>query len=223
MKLLWIALCLVITYASYGQDVGEFFTSLEAEVEFVGLDFSQAKMVGLSPKNAPNEIQANYFRAWNDLLMKERQKYDVNRAFMKRSIDYNFKIVNRLNKKIKPIDLLTDLAPQSFSAKKIQAVVNCYETKEMKSKYGLSFIVHSFNQFRERAYVYVVIFDVRTKKILFSAQTSGDTGGFGFRNYWARTIYNILENIRDYKFRKWKVEIKKQALLKNLIQENQKK
>jgi hypothetical protein len=223
MKLLWIAFCLVITYFSYGQDAREFFTSLEAEVEFVGLDFSQAKMVGLNAKNAPDEIQVTYFRAWNDLLMQERQKYDVNRAFMKRSIDYNFKIVNCLNKKIKPVDLLTDLSPQSFSAKKLQAVVNCYDTKEMKSKYGLSFIVHSFNQFRERAYVYVVIFDVKTKKILFSAQTSGDAGGFGFRNYWARTIYNILENIRDYKFRKWKAKIKKQALVKKVSQKSQKK
>jgi len=223
MRLLWIAFCLVITYSSYGQDVREFFTSLEAEVEFVGLDFSQAKMVGLSAKNAPDEIQVNYFRAWNDLLMQERQKYDVNRAFMKRSIDYNFKIVNRLNKKIKPVDLLTDLSPQSFSARKLQAIVTCYDTKEMKSKYGLSFIVHSFNQFRERAYVYVVIFDVRTKRILFSAQTSGDAGGFGFRNYWARTIYNILENIRDYKFKKWKSKIKKQALLKDLSRKSQKK
>jgi hypothetical protein len=222
MKCLWIAFCLVITYFSYGQDGREFFTSLEVDVEFVGLDFSQARMVGLSEENVPNEIQGDYFRVWNDLLMKERQRYDVKRAFMKREIAYNFEIVNRLNKKVKSVNLLTDLSPQSFSTKKLQAAVNCYDTKEMKSKYGVSFIVHSFNQFRERAYVYVVIFDVATKKILFSAQTSGDAGGFGFRNYWARTIYNILEDIRDYKFRKWKKEVKRQALVKNLTLENRK-
>lgn len=207
MKCLWIAFCLLITGASYGQDVREFFTSLEVEVEFVGLDFSQVKMVGLNAKNAPDEIQANYFKAWNDLLMKEHRKYDVKRAFMKRSIAYNFEIVNGLNQKMKSVDLLTDLSPQSFSAKKLQRIVNHYDVKKMKSKYGVSFIIHSFNQFRERAYVYVVVFDVATKKILFSAQMSGEAGGLGFRNYWARTIYNILEDIRDYKFRKWKEEI----------------
>jgi hypothetical protein len=223
MKCLWIIFCLLITSSSYGQDVREFFTSLEVEVEFVGLDFSQAKMVGLNTKNTPSEIQANYFKAWNDLLMKERQKYDVKRAFMKRSMDYNFEIVNRLNQKIKVIDLRTDVSPPSFSTKKLQKVINCYNTKEMKSKYGLSFVVHSFNQLRERAYVYIVIFDVATKKILFSAQTSGAAGGFGFRNYWARTIYNILVNIRDYKFREWKKNIKKQVLIKNLSETSQKK
>jgi hypothetical protein len=223
MKCLWIAFYLLITYSSYGQDIREFFTSLEVKVEFVGLDFTQAKIVGLSAKNTPDEIQVGYFRAWNDLLLKERQKYDVKRAFMKRSIDYNFEIVHRLNKKIKPENVRTDLSPQSFSAKKLQTVVNCYDTKEMKSEYGVSFIVHSFNQFRERAYIYVVIFDVATKEILFSAQTSGDAGGFGFRNYWARTIYNVLENIRDYKFRKWKKEMERQALVENLTQKNQKK
>lgn len=218
MKCFWITFYLVITYSCYGQDVKEFFTSMEAKVEFVGLDFSQAKMVGLKTKHIPDEIQGNYFRAWNDLLMKERLKYDVKRAFMKKSMDYNFKIVNGLNQKTKSVDYRTDLSPPSFSEKKLQMLVDCYDTKEMKSKYGLSFIVHSFNQFRERAYIYVVVFDVTTKKILFAAQTSGAAGGFGFRNYWARTVYNILENIRDYKFKKWKEEIKKQALAKSLSQ-----
>lgn len=216
MKCLWITFCLMITYFGYGQDVGEFFTSMEAEVEFVGLDFSQAKMVGLKTKHASDETQVHYFRAWNDLLMKERQKYDVKRAFMKRNINYNLKIVNQQNQDIKWGDFRTDLSPPSFSTKRLQKLVNSYNIKEMKSKYGLSFVVHSFNQFRERAYVYVVVFDVTTKKILFSAQTSGNAGGFGFRNYWARTIYNILENIRDYKFKKWKAELKRQNLVKNV-------
>jgi len=194
----------MITPFGYGQDVREFFTSLEAEVEFIGLDFSQAKMVGVATENVSDKI-----KAWNDLLIKEHRKYDVKRAFMKRSVNYNFKVVNHLNRKIKSVDLLTNVSPQSFSIQKLQHIVNRYNTKAMKGEYGLSFIVHSFNQFRERAYVYVVIFDVTSKKILFSAQMSGDAGGFGFRNYWARTIYNILEDIRDYKFRKWKGEIKK--------------
>jgi len=211
MKWLWIAFYMFIIQVSSAQDVKEFFTSLEAEVEFVGLDFLQAKMVGLSTKNTSDEVQGNCFRAWNDLLWQERLKYDVKRAFMKRSIHYNFEMLNRLNKRIKSVDVQTDLSPQSFSTKKLQVAINRYDTKDMKSKYGLSFVVHSFNQFRERAYVYIVIFDVATKKILFSAQTSGNAGGFGFRNYWARTIYNILGNIRDYKFRKWKEEIKKRV------------
>lgn len=215
MKLLWINFCLIITYSSYGQDAREFFTSLEADVEFVGLDFSQAKMVGLRTKHVPDKIGTNYFKAWNDLLIKEHRKYDVNRAFMKRSMDYNFEIVHALNKKLKPTDLLTDLSPQSFSTKKLQQIVNCYDIKAMKSQYGLSFIVHSLNQFREKSYVYIVVFNVSTGKILFSAQVSGNVGGFGFRNYWARTIYNILENVRDYKFREWKEEVKRQALVNN--------
>ncbi|CAA6813139.1 MAG: Unknown protein [uncultured Aureispira sp.] len=223
MKLLWIAFYLVITSFSYGQDVSEFFTSLEAEVEFVGLDFSQVKMVGLSTRNTSDEVQGDCFRAWNDLLLQERRKYDVKRAFMKRKIFYNFDMLNRLNKKIKPLEIQTDLSPQSFSTKKLQLLVDRYDTNEMKSKYGLSFVVHSLNQFRERAYIYVVVFDVATKKILFSAQTSGDAGGFGFRNYWARTVYNILGNIRDYKFRTWKVAIEKQALVKKLSPKDQRK
>lgn len=214
MKCLLIALFSLLSHWAYSQDIREFFTSLEVNVEFVGLDFSQAKMVGVTDKNASVEAQATYFRAWNDLLLNETRKYDVKRAFMKRKIHYNFEIVDSLNRELRYVDLLTNLPPKSFSEKSLQRMVNRYDTQKMKSAYGVSFVVHSFNKFRERAYVYIVVFDVASKKILFSAQVSGETGGFGFRNYWARTIYNILEDVRDYKFRRWKEKIKRQSFVK---------
>lgn len=214
MKCLFVALFSVISHCAYSQDIREFFTSLEASIEFVGLDFSQAKMVGVTDRNASTETQATYFRAWNDLLLNETRKYDVKRAFMKRNIHYNFEIVHTLNRQLRYVDLLTDLSPKSFSKKSLQKMVNRYDTQTMKSTYGVSFVIHSFNKFRERAYVYIVVFDVASKKVLFSAQVSGEAGGFGFRNYWARTIYNILEDVRDYKFRRWKEKVKRESLVK---------
>ncbi len=215
MRCLATGLCLLwTTLFCHAQDAREFFTSVDAEVEFIGLDFSEAKMVGLNTKNAPQEIKVKYFKAWNDLLIKEARKYDVKRAFMKQNLSYNFDVVDHLNQQTKSETLLANASPQSFSEKKLQGIVNQYNTQTMKSQYGVSFVIHSFNQFRERAYVYIVIFDVATKEVLFSAQTSGEAGGFGFRNYWARTIYNILEDIRDYKFRRWKEEIRRQPFAK---------
>ncbi|BDS09867.1 hypothetical protein [Aureispira anguillae] len=207
MKLLFVVMFLCTINKLHSQDLKEIFSSSEIDIEFVGLDFSQVKMVGFASSKTPNEIQEYYFDAWNNLLIKETQKYDIKRAFKRSKISYDLSIVHVVNKKRSFGNMLTDVVPQAFSLKDIQQIVDGYNTSEMQAKYGLSFVVHSFNRFEERGYIYVVLFDVNSKKVLFAEPMSGAAGGLGFRNYWARTIYNVLEDIRDYKFRRWQKQL----------------
>jgi len=204
-----VIVLLFSSLSMWAQDINEVFSSSKTTMEFVGLDFSQAKMVGTEGFRDPGKIQGYYFGALNGLFMSEMNKYDVKRAFKKSDMDYDFAVVEPGNDEVDFMDMVTNKLPKSFSDERVQSIVNKYDTKGMQAKYGLSFIVHSFNKYQERAYIYVVIFDAKSKKVLFSNKMSGEAGGFGFRNYWARTVYNILEDIKDYKFRKWK-----KALLK---------
>jgi len=180
------------------QSVSDVFTSSKTMMEFVGLDFTAAKMVGSEGFSDPGKIQGYYFGAINGLLMSEMDKYDVKRAFRKRDMDYDLSVVEDLNNEIDYMDLVTNKTPKSFSDEKIQQIINQYDTGDMQAKFGLSFVVHSFNKYQERAYVYVVIFDTKSKKVLFSDKMSGESGGFGFRNYWARSIYNIIDLIESH-------------------------
>ena len=125
---------------------------------------------------------------------------------MKRNMDYDLSVVENGNDDVDFIDMVTNKNPKSFSDEKLQGMVNKYETDEMEAKFGLTFIVHSFNKFQERGNFYVVIFDSKTKKILLSERMTGEAGGFGFRNYWARSFYNIIDQIKDGQFRRWKKE-----------------
>lgn len=188
----------------FAQNIKAVFNSSKTNIKFIGLDFSHAKMVGKEAFKSQNKNQESYFSDWNNLFISETNKYDIKRAFMNREMELDFSIVENLNNKIEFAEMLTDECPKSFSDEKIQNIVNQYNTEEMEAGFGLSFIVHSFNKNQERAYIYIVIFDINTKKVLLSEKMSGDAGGFGFRNYWAKTIYNILGNIRDYQFRRWK-------------------
>ena len=173
-------------------------------MEFVGLDFSEVKMVGSEGFSDPSKIQNYYFGVWNGLFMSEMEKYDVKGAFMKKEMDYDLSVVEEGNEEVDFIDMVTNKNPKFFSEEKLQEMVGKYKTDKMEAKFGLSFIVHSFNKFQEMGYFYVVIFDSKSRKVLFSERLSGEAGGFGFRNYWARTFYNVIETIKESKFRKWK-------------------
>ncbi|MDC0231506.1 hypothetical protein OAK19_06025, partial [Aureispira] len=164
-------------------------------------------MVGSEGFSDPSKIQSYYFGVWNGLFMSEMDKYDVKGAFMKKEMDYDFSVVEEWNDQVDFINMVTNKNPKFFSQEKLQKVVNKYNTDKMAANFGLSFVVHSFNKFQEMGYIYVVIFDSRSKEVLFSERLSGDAGGFGFRNYWARTFYNVIESIRKSRFRKWKKEL----------------
>lgn len=207
MKILYGLALICIVSTSYAQDIKEIFISSNTSLEFVGLDFSKAKMVGLEGIKPPDEIQGHYFDAWNGLLLKEITKYDVRRAFNKKQLPYVLNIAQTVNQNANIANLLTNYSPKAFTKKDIQTIVEGYNTTSMKAKYGLSFVVHSFNRFQEKGHFYVVIFDVASKQVLFYERVSGEAGGFGFRNYWARTVYNALEDIRDYKYRGWKKQL----------------
>ena len=43
-----------------------------------------------------------------------------------------------------------------------------------------------------------------SKKVLLTEKVRGKAGGFGFRNYWARTIHEVLKDIDKHKNDEWK-------------------
>ncbi|MCH2022389.1 MAG: hypothetical protein MK207_07900 [Saprospiraceae bacterium] len=200
-------LSIFYSFSLIAQDVSEVFTSSKATMEFVGLDFSEVRMVGSEGFSDPSKIQSYYFGVWNGLFMSEMDKYDVRGAFMKKEMDYDLSVVEEGNDGVDYINMVTNKNPKFFSEEKIQGMVKKYNTEAMTAKFGLSFIVHSFNKFQEMGYFYVVIFDSKSKKVLLSERLSGEAGGFGFRNYWARSYYNVIKTIQESKFRKWKREI----------------
>lgn len=195
---------------SFSQSVDPIFTSSKVPVDFVGLDFSHVKLVGSEGFNDPAKIQSYYFGTWNGLLFSEMEKYNISKAFMKRQVDYNLSVVETLNNEVEYIDLVTNSSPKDFSAEQLQEIVNQYDNQDLENDFGLSLVVHSLNKFQERAYIYIVIFDTKSKKVLFSDKMSGEARGFGFRNYWAGAIYDIIKDISSFQFRKWKHKQAKQ-------------
>ncbi len=54
--------------------------------------------------------------------------------------------------------------------------------------------------------MWVTFFDIASKTVLLTEKMSGKAGGAGFRNYWARAYYNVMDKIQKKEYLKWKKE-----------------
>jgi hypothetical protein len=74
----------------------------------------------------------------------------------------------------------------------IQGIVNTYNLREGASGIGLVFIVESLSKPNVKGAYWVTFFDAKTKKVISTERYLGKAGGFGLRNYWAKSYYNVM-------------------------------
>ena len=65
------------------------------------------------------------------------------------------------------------------------------------------FIIESFNKTSEEGSLYIVFFDIATKKVLLFDKAIGKPSGIGFRNYWAGAIANVLKKTKKRSYDDW--------------------
>ncbi len=175
---------------------------VDKEIVWFGLDFSHSKMISHEGFSNPDQIVDKFFRSWNNLILKEQDKYDIRKHFRKKKVDYDLSIVTERNDNVDPDELVLDSwETYELPEEKVGQIINEYESD--KSGIGLVFIIESFNKTTETGTMYVTFFDIASKEVLFKEKMSGETGGFGFRNHWARTYYNVILECGE-KYPQWK-------------------
>jgi hypothetical protein len=74
---------------------------------------------------------------------------------------------------------------------------------------GLLFVMEAMRKEEKNsgAAIWVTLVDMKTKKILMTERIESKVGGgFGFRNYWASTIKNLIDDIDEKKYKEWKLK-----------------
>ena len=66
------------------------------------------------------------------------------------------------------------------------------------------FIMESMNKASAQASMYVTFIDLASGKVLLTERMTAKAAGFGFRNYWAKTVYEVLDDIKKSKYKEWK-------------------
>jgi hypothetical protein len=188
---------------SYAQTLKEFFSDETTPLTYLGVDFSATKIEGEAATG--NEIVSK-FEPINSVIITESKKYDVAGSFKRASVTNSLDAVKKLNTGVKPDDIKTDNVAdvqKGLTPADIDKHVKMYDLSGKKG-IGLVFIMDGMSKTNKEAHVYATLIDLSSKKVLLTERISGKAQGFGFRNYWAYTIYKVLNSIDHGKYTEWK-------------------
>jgi hypothetical protein len=173
------------------------------EVLWTGINFAKAKFTKQG-FDFPQEIIQHYLHDWNMLILNDQKKYDIRMSFRKPVMQYDLSLVTKANKGVKVGQLLTnhidlkDILSEELLADYMKKFVYPHEFR-----YALTFVVESFDSATKMASIWVVLSVTASGEIVLCEKFLKTPGGFGTRNYWARTFYNLLYDIKTYAFLRW--------------------
>jgi len=169
-------------------------------VVWAGLDYSMVRMYGTRDFYETNKIFPEMFDRWNVMCVRERWSERVGMILGKRVI-VDIGGMTEQNKLAKSDQVIREdgtgkllAATHITDADVANAVRSCQLTE--KSGLGLVFIVDRLVKRAQKGCLYIVFFDVESRKVLASRRGTYRAHGGGFRNYWFRPV---KEAIRDVK------------------------
>ncbi len=179
------------------------FFDRKIPLTYLGIDYSYVKLIG-------NEFESpkTLFKEINTLLMNEQSKYDMKGATRRHSLPYQYAIVDKRNEAIDE-KKATENQTELIRYNDLQKIVDEYDLQSEGITDGLALVLiaNNLNKVRINAAYYYVVFDVASKKIVLSDLLTGRAGGSGQRNYWARSVYETINMVRDTKYRQWKTMV----------------
>jgi hypothetical protein len=195
LKQLMIATFLMISaLGSKAQDVNDIFDP-QASLTWVGLDMTGAIFIGDREKFGSQSDIQNLIRSWNDVLEREKDKYNVKTMLRKKaSIDMKLDITRNHNADLDISNILSEKKGDAIHLRKdgieqIGAAYNFDGTKGI----GLMFNVETFSKLTNEASVWVTFVNMETGEVLLTERVTGHPGGAGIRNYWLGAIAEIMD------------------------------
>ena len=173
------------------------------EILWVGINFSKAKFTR-NGFDFTQEIMQHYFHEWNMLILNDQKKYDIRMSFRKPVMEYNLSTITKLNKTVKIGELIT----RNIGTKDVYSDDRMVEYLSGLSlpktlPFALMFVVESFDASVKTAAIWVTITKTDTQEVVLCEKFLKKPAGFGTRNYWARTFYNVFFDIQSQSFMRW--------------------
>lgn len=189
------------------QNIKDVFTSSETAILWLGIDFTQTRLINEVSKPGI-AVRDEIFPGINALVINEPKKYDLQKAFNKSMINNSLGIVTKRNKAINAENIESTESSDYNRLKEedINKLVSGIDF-EGKKGIGLLFIVEAMKKEDKLGFssIWVTFVDMGANKVLMTERMIGESaGGFSFRNYWASTIYSVIESIEKKKYKEWK-------------------
>ena len=170
------------------------------DVTWFGIDYSQCNLVGSEGFSDPEKIVDTYFGVWNEFVETETKKYDVAKYLKKSDINFDLSVVEENNKAV-DFNAIPHDDVHEIGESEIQQIISNHNYGD-NSGLGVMLIAENYNKKKSQADYTFTIFDISSKQIKFKKRYTVKAAGFGFRNYWARTLYEALRKI-EKDMKKW--------------------
>ncbi|MBO7285088.1 MAG: hypothetical protein J6U69_00635 [Alistipes sp.] len=153
-----------------------------------GVDFSEVQVFGAMESE---EDFAQAFENINLLFITEADKYDVSQT-----IGHSVKLVlEPMMNLLKECDY-EDLKTYDDECPEID-IAECVESYDLEQEEGLGVVIIAkfLNKPEKYGEYAIVVFDIATRNVIKSVDVFGAAGGFGLRNFWAKSVYNVLTSV----------------------------
>ena len=105
-------------------------------------------------------------------------------------------------------DELIAMNAQKLSKEDAEKVVAGLGTGDKKEGIGMVWVVENFNKPEKTGSYWIVFFDIKTKKVLFSEHAEGKCQGVGMRNFWGGSMKAVIKDIDKDGWASWKKKYK---------------
>lgn len=188
------------------QNAADIFNSSKTDITWLGIDFTQVKVVGEMGTVSPSEL-ISLFEKINGVIINEGEKYNFKEALNKGDIPYDLGPVSKLNGDIDTENVLTSSSAEKgrINEELIAKLVKNYSLKKTEGV-GLVFFMETLDKPSETGTMWVTFFRLSDHKVLLTEKMSGKAAGFGFRNHWARPVYEVIKQIKKTQYKAWKAK-----------------
>lgn len=176
-----------------------------SKITWLGLDFTSAKFIGDRERLGSTSDMQHMIEAWNELLINEKNKFDVAKAIDKVKTEDAIEVTKEHNTTLDVTEMFSNDVKDHFRLRPddIIAIVADYDFKG-NTGIGLMFIVESFSKLNEEGAIWVTFIDMDKKDVFFSERVAGKPGGFGVRNFWAGAVYSVMKQMEKKEFEMWR-------------------
>ncbi len=203
-----IAVFSLISFKGNTQRIEDLFSKSDTQITWLGIDFSHVKLIGEfsqfseAGRTGTSVIRDKYFYGWNNLILNEYPKYNIAEMIRKENVNLKISAINKINENTSIEDLESDNQP-NYSKEEIALFIKKYDFEE-NDGIGLLFVADYLDKTREEAKYHFVAINLSNNEVLLCESFTSFPSGFGLRNYWAKTYYDVIISIRDFKYKSWK-------------------
>lgn len=198
----------ISSFASHAQTMKELVNGSDHKVTWLGIDYSHVKLIGdfnqfaEAGASGPKLIKDKYFSGWNELIVKEYKKYDLQGAFRKDSVYFKLGAINKINAATSVENMEAESEP-NYSIDDIKSFVKNYDYN-VSEGFGVLLVCEYMNKLTQKAKYHILIYNLSSDEIIHTEEFTGVAGGFGLRSYWAKPYFEAINQIKAKRFKAWK-------------------